>query len=683
MSSLRSLVQKDKSLIPMTSGANYIKISDLSSDSHDRKTSKIIGLSYYFTDEEIVNVFKKWLDNGNNVSEIADIIEIWVGYNAQYLRKAIIIKIIDMLPLLPFHVRNRMKLVLIRSRKSAVMRILRRQYLPDNYLLRKHNIRQLSYGSQPSCSDISHEDFVKQITLMQNAVLRKITHRCFKDKSWVTGGNGIFLKRTPITDFIQIHNWITHYIGTIILISSPDEREMNKKLEYAIHAADYALQIRNFDLTAAIINGLVQNPIDRLDPIFKILDPLSCRKFEHLSNLFSPINNFKNYRSYLESLGPHCHCIPYMAVFQKDFTAIMDGNPRYLNSKSSINNTSSEINFHRLELLGNKTRIFENYKGIYSYPETEKLHELMKCCVLTEDDLHKISRSYYSPNKDIYFTKIKKDDLLRKNLTDWSQNEVLSWLVNIGLDHYIGYFVNINGHELYSMTETRLIEMGIYRLGHRRKILRDIGNYRANQKSKKTDSHRSSLSYDTRSSIEELSATSAKSGEMSSNELSIDISGISRERSMDLSGMSTRSHGSTIDNKSPLTWTIKQTEKWTQQYASEFFTYLIGFDGLQLVTLNDNDLEKVGMTNIDDRKKLLSLIHSLPIPMFSWTSSDISKFIENHGLQEYSCHFSSLTGIELIQHLDNRKNPIVKVEDIDKFRHAIYTYLGIETYLQS
>ena len=68
------------------------------------------------------------------------------------------------------------------------------------------------------------------------------------------------------------------------------------------------LKLNNFNSLAQIMSGLENIAIDRLKPLHDILPPKTKETAKHLSEVISPSDNYRSYRSFL-ALSPR---IPFI-----------------------------------------------------------------------------------------------------------------------------------------------------------------------------------------------------------------------------------------------------------------------------------------------------------------------------------------------------------------------------------
>jgi len=59
---------------------------------------------------------------------------------------------------------------------------------------------------------------------------------------------------------------------------------------------------------------------------------------------------------------------------------------------------------------------------------------------------------------------------------DWNSDDVSKWLASIGLSEYVKKFAKygVNGKELQSLTPESIERFGVTKLGHRKKLLREV-----------------------------------------------------------------------------------------------------------------------------------------------------------------------------------------------------------------
>ena len=172
-------------------------------------------------------------------------------------------------------------------------------------------------------------------------------------------------------------------------------------LKKFIKLAHIFFKMNNLHALGAIITGLNSGHVQALKKVWEDLPVLSRNLFEKYETLVSPIRNFAAYRAHLESLPLDEPCYPYLAVLMRDLMHINDGNPTFVNE--------TLINYAKVSLLGSfidEWRVFQgtHYNVTPNLKVVQWLGELdlvpdMSGLLLDEDSNSSGSQSPSTPSR--------------------------------------------------------------------------------------------------------------------------------------------------------------------------------------------------------------------------------------------------------------------------------------------
>jgi len=128
----------------------------------------------------------------------------------------------------------------------------------------------------------------------------------------------------------MVSKWVATYI---IHFKKPKNRAViiSKFLDIT-HAC---LKLNNFESSMQIISGLEYSGISRLKLTWGEVSKEHSEKLQVVMDLFSPTENYKNYRSKLTKV--QLPCCPYLGLYLSTLTFMEDGNPDDLGPNHLIN----------------------------------------------------------------------------------------------------------------------------------------------------------------------------------------------------------------------------------------------------------------------------------------------------------------------------------------------------------
>jgi hypothetical protein len=180
-----------------------------------------------------------------------------------------------------------------------------------------HLSEQIGLKEAPLLLNINVVELAKQWTLLDHATLCKVrAHDMLLNVSKPS--------RSPtLTDIANKFNHATCWVAVQIL-KIPNVKKRALAVAHMIALAETLLNLTNLHGFIAIITGLSQHAISRLNMTWKKVDPAAKRTFDALVNLASPIGNFKQLRSIHDNALPPF--VPTPAMFLRDLLFVIEGN---------------------------------------------------------------------------------------------------------------------------------------------------------------------------------------------------------------------------------------------------------------------------------------------------------------------------------------------------------------------
>jgi hypothetical protein len=201
--------------------------------------------------------------------------------------------------------------------------------------------------------NLDEAEVARQWTLVDHALFAAIPLVDFMTPTWdearhMLSGSAI---RACIDRFNASSLWVTH---SVLRANTPKKRAM--VYEWMVTLADQMLKIGNFATLTAIITGLKQGSVNRLQQTLALV---STDKKQELDALFVLMNGTKNYLAYRdklriflpkmgengEILGNGTPCVPHLGAHLSLLTTIDEGN------REKLSNAPHLLNITKLEYI--------------------------------------------------------------------------------------------------------------------------------------------------------------------------------------------------------------------------------------------------------------------------------------------------------------------------------------------
>lgn len=141
-------------------------------------------------------------------------------------------------------------------------------------------------------------EFAHQLTLVDYEKFAAIHPVEFVCRLWE--GNSV--KTQYLQDMIEWFNTISYFVATEICVQ-PEQKKRVRLLENFIRVAVECRRIHNLNATMAILSGLNNSAVRRLQKTWNHVNPKLIEAFMELETLMSDAGNFRAYREFMAALG--------------------------------------------------------------------------------------------------------------------------------------------------------------------------------------------------------------------------------------------------------------------------------------------------------------------------------------------------------------------------------------------
>ncbi|CAG8493630.1 20308_t:CDS:10 [Rhizophagus irregularis] len=201
--------------------------------------------------------------------------------------------------------------------------------------------------------EFESKNIAKYLTLIDFAVLKSMTFFDItiwwkKRKALENSGSSnnalgrenqsINLIESHLDSFIRRSNMISHWIAHEIC-SLKTVKARRTLLHKFIETARYCREYNNFHIASCIALALNSRPVQRLVKTWESLSHQDIMTSQSIEELIDPSRNMRKYRKSLANAKPPV--IPFFAIFLKDLTFIIEGNPTYIRNKHYISSAPS------------------------------------------------------------------------------------------------------------------------------------------------------------------------------------------------------------------------------------------------------------------------------------------------------------------------------------------------------
>jgi hypothetical protein len=186
---------------------------------------------------------------------------------------------------------------------------------------------------------------------------------------------------------IDRFNVVSCWVSSQILMAN-DFKEQTRVLEHFIMVAKHCHDLANYNSLMEILAGLNHFTVQRLQSLWKSISEKHTKLFNQLDEVMLPQNNYKNYQDELWQRLPKEPTLPYLGIFLRDITFILEGNQMVIDK---------ELNHKLLTMLWRQAQALEQFqqKG-YQNLKTNGWVKGHLCSLtpMEDDDLFALSKKW-------------------------------------------------------------------------------------------------------------------------------------------------------------------------------------------------------------------------------------------------------------------------------------------------
>lgn len=193
-------------------------------------------------------------------------------------------------------------------------------------------------------------------------------------------------------------NEITNMIGTDILMAK-DLKHQQRIYKFYCYVANECIKIGDYQSALAIVAGLTQGPVSRLDQFILSTQSKKVQEIlEEVKRVTDPSGSYKELRSHMESAKSKGELVVVpISVLQGDFTFMEQGNP---NMQTIGEN--KKINEDKLMMIGNSLsdNVLDYQLKTKDEPYRTNLPSKLSADKLRNNELYQKSREIYQKPKE-------------------------------------------------------------------------------------------------------------------------------------------------------------------------------------------------------------------------------------------------------------------------------------------
>eukprot|EP01128_Nolandella_sp_AFSM9_P012163 TRINITY_DN9011_c0_g1_i1.p1 TRINITY_DN9011_c0_g1~~TRINITY_DN9011_c0_g1_i1.p1 ORF type:complete len:1102 (+),score=252.09 TRINITY_DN9011_c0_g1_i1:42-3347(+) len=226
--------------------------------------------------------------------------------------------------------------------------------------------------------DIDPKEIARQMTVEQARLFTSIPFVEYLGQKWT--GNDAQTLTPHITAAINRFNTVTSWVSQEIV----KYRKASQRAVVVARFLDIAaecVELRNFDTMVQIVTALESSPISRLKHTWAELPRSTLAIRDEMLDLFSPVENWRNYRNAVARSEPPC--LPYLGLYLQQLTFSEDGNPNFVDppggdATQALKPLQPLINWHKFALIGDLLQQIKKFKGSnYAITPVQRLQNFL------------------------------------------------------------------------------------------------------------------------------------------------------------------------------------------------------------------------------------------------------------------------------------------------------------------
>jgi hypothetical protein len=230
--------------------------------------------------------------------------------------------------------------------------------------------------------DLDPIEVARQLTLIELRYFKEIHLKEFLEQAWNKSDREIRAPNiTKMTNhFNEMSMWTSSYI---VRPKVPKQRSV--LIMRFIDVAFECYKLKNFTTCMAIMAGLDNCAVFRLQNSWKLVPTSQLEKYEELKEFFSQTGNWENYRQCLKTLQPPC--IPFLGLYLTDLTFVDEA------GKANQVSNSNQIAFYKYykvaAILQQIAKFQQSEYNIIPLPQIQDY--LSNLVVMNPDTMYQIS----------------------------------------------------------------------------------------------------------------------------------------------------------------------------------------------------------------------------------------------------------------------------------------------------
>jgi len=239
-------------------------------------------------------------------------------------------------------------------------------------------------------TDIHPQELARQLTLIENKALAKVTPHEYIRQAWCGPNKETFSPNllSIIVRFNKISYWIVFEI-----VKQNDLQARVKRLSKFIKLGMQLRALNNLQSLMAVYSALNMSPVQRLSDTWKAVPAKKREGFKEIAELMAATHNFKTYREMVRQTTPPM--IPFQGVYLSDLTFLEEA-PDILEN--------GMVNFRKMSLIGEVLNEIERFQKFrYKLNEVACIQEYILSqvtnLVLEEKLLYNMSKTV-EPKKE-------------------------------------------------------------------------------------------------------------------------------------------------------------------------------------------------------------------------------------------------------------------------------------------